>query len=57
MVGSKVKKMGGRLIPSHWEMIPHNKPGQKTVMEYLEIKFNVKHKASFFSQKNMKKVR
>jgi len=57
MVGSNVKKMGGRLIPSYWEMIPHNKPGQKTVMEYLEIEFNVKHKASFFSQQNMKKVR
>ncbi len=57
MVGSKVKKMGGRTIPTHWEMIPVNKPGQKTVMEYLEIKFNVKHKTSFFSQQNMKKVR
>ncbi len=57
MVGSNVKTMGGRLIPSYWEMIPHNKPGQKTVMEYLEIEFNVKHKTSFFSQQNMKKVR
>ncbi len=57
MAGSKVKKMGGRLIPTHWEMIPVNKPGQKTVMEYLEIKFNVKHKTSFFSRQNMKKVR
>ena len=57
MVGSKVKKMGGRLIPTHWEMIPVKKPGQKTVMEYLEIKFNVKHKTSFFSQRNMKKIR
>lgn len=57
MVGSKVKKMGGRTIPTHWEMIPHDKPGQKTVMEYLDIKFNVRHKKAFFSQQNMKRVR
>ena len=56
MVGSKVKVMGGRLIPTYWEMIPVNKPGQKTVMEYLDVEFNVKHKTSFFSQQNMKKV-
>ncbi len=57
MIGSKVKKMGGRMIPSYWEMIPVNKPGQKTVFEYLDIKFNVKHKPSFFSQQNMKRIR
>ena len=57
MLGSKVKKMGGRTIPTYWEMIPVNKPGQKTVLEYLDIKFNVKHKTSFFSQQNMKRVR
>jgi len=57
MVGSKVKVLGGRLIPTYWEMIPVNKPGQKTVMEYLDIRFNMKLKTSFFSQQNMKKVR
>ncbi len=57
MLGSKVKKMDGRTIPTYWEMIPVNKPGQKTVLEYLDIKFNVKHKPSFFSQQNMKRVR
>ncbi|MBC8182205.1 outer membrane lipoprotein-sorting protein [candidate division KSB1 bacterium] len=57
MIGSDVKKMGGRTIPAHWEMIPHDKPGQKTVMDYLSIQFNVKIKSSFFSQQNMKRVR
>ena len=57
MIGSKVQKMGGRTIPIHWEMIPQNKPGQKTVMEYLDIKFNIKINESFFSQQNMKRVR
>lgn len=57
MTGSKVRKMGGRTIPTHWEMIPHNKPGQKTVFEYQSIQFNAKIKRSFFSQQNMKRVR
>jgi outer membrane lipoprotein-sorting protein len=57
MVGSDVKKMGGRTIPAHWEMIPYDEPGQKTVMEYLDIKFNVDIDESFFSQQNMRRVR
>ncbi len=57
MVGSKVEKMGGRTVPVHWEMIPHDQPGQKTVMEYLSIEFNIKTDESFFSLQNMKRVR
>jgi len=57
MTGSQVKKMGGRVIPTLWEMQPVDKPGQKTVMEYLNIKFNIPIKESFFSQQNMKHVR
>jgi outer membrane lipoprotein-sorting protein len=57
MIGSKVQEMGGRTIPVHWEMIPHDEPGQKTVMEYLEIEFNIEIDESFFSQQNMRRVR
>jgi len=57
MIGSKVQEMGGRTIPVHWEMIPHDEPGQKTVMEYLSIEFNTEIKDSFFSQQNMRRVR
>jgi len=57
MIGSKIKKMGGRTIPTHWEMIPVDKPGQKTVMEYISIEFNIDINESFFSQQNMKRVR
>jgi len=55
--GSNEKKMGGRNILTHWEMIPEDKPGNKTVMEYSEIKFNYNVDASFFSEQNMKRVR
>jgi len=57
MIGNKIQKMGGRTIPTHWEMIPHDKPEQKTIMDYKNIEFNIKTKASFYSQKNMKRVR
>ena len=57
MIGSDVKEMGGRAIPVHWEMIPYDKPGQKTVMDYNNIEFNIKIQESFFSQQNMKRVR
>jgi len=57
MIGSEVKEMGGRTIPAHWEMIPLDEPGQKTVMDYVEIKFNIDIDESFFSQQNMKRIR
>jgi outer membrane lipoprotein-sorting protein len=57
MIGNQVKEMGGRTIPAHWEMIPLDEPGQKTVMDYLEIEFNIDINESFFSQQNMKRVR
>lgn len=57
MAGSKVRTMGGRTIPSHLEMIPLNKPGEKTVLDYQSIQFNIKINASFFSEQNMKRVR
>jgi len=57
MKGSKIKKLGGRIIPTYWEMIPEDEPGQKTVMEYNAIEFDKKIKQNFFSQQNMKRVR
>jgi outer membrane lipoprotein-sorting protein len=56
-VGSDLKLMGGRKIFTHWEMIPLDKPGNKTIMDYNKIQFNIKIDESFFSEQNMKKVR
>ncbi len=56
-IGSDIKKMGGRLIPTHWEMLPEDRPGEKTTFTYFEIKFNIDIDESFFSEKNMKRVR
>ena len=57
MSGSNIKKMGGRTIPAHWEMVPNDEPGQKTVMDYINIKFNINIDESYFSQQNMRRVR
>lgn len=57
MSGSNIKKMGGRTIPAHWEMVPHDEPGQKTVMDYINIKFNINIDESYFSQQNMRRLR
>ena len=57
MTGSKVKEMGGRTIPSYWEMIPVDKPGEKTVLEYKTMEFNLDISPSFFSEQKMKRVR
>jgi outer membrane lipoprotein-sorting protein len=56
-LGSEIKAMDGRLIPTHIELIPAEEEGQKTVLDIKEIEFNAPIKESFFSQQNMKRVR
>ena len=56
-IGSDLKKMDGRNIFTHWEMIPEDKPGDKTIMDYNKIQFNIKSDESFYSEQNMKRVR
>ena len=57
MILSDLKKMDGRLIPTHMEMIPADEPENKTVIDYLDIEFDLNLKEAFFSQQNMKRVR
>ncbi|MEX2604407.1 MAG: outer membrane lipoprotein-sorting protein [Gracilimonas sp.] len=56
MKGMNVKEFDGRLIPSKMEMIPQDKEGHKTVMEYKSMKFNEGIPESFFSVQNMRRV-
>ncbi len=55
--GYDIKQMGDRIIPTRFEMIPANEEGKKTVMEILEVNYNIPIDDSFFSKQNMKKVR
>jgi len=54
---SEIKTMDGRLIPTRFELIPADKPGNKTIVVMDEVKFNISLTESFFSQQNMQKVR
>ncbi|MCD6596819.1 MAG: outer membrane lipoprotein-sorting protein, partial [Bacteroidales bacterium] len=54
---SKIKDLGDRVIPTYFEIIPVEKEGHKTTMEFNEMKFNVDLKESFFSIQNMKRIR
>ena len=56
-LGSDIKAMDGRLIPTRIELIPAEEEDQKTIVEIKEIQFNEPIKDSFFSQQNMKRVR
>ena len=58
---SEIRKMGGRTLPTLWEMVPLNKTdkaekkGKKTVMKLMEIEFDLPLKDSVFSLRNLKK--
>ncbi len=56
-LGSDIKTMDGRLIPTRLELIPEEEEGRKTIVEIMEIEFNTPMQDSFFSQQNMKRVR
>jgi outer membrane lipoprotein-sorting protein len=55
--GMELKTMDGRFIPTVIELVPAEEPGRKTVLQILEIEFNIRLEESFFSQQNMKTVR
>ncbi len=57
MVMSDIRPIGGRVLPCRLEMIPHENPKQKTVIEYIELEFDLNLKEDFFSMQNMKRVR
>jgi hypothetical protein len=57
MTGSRIQPVGGRTLPTRWEMIPVGKADQRTVMEYGVWKFDLPLDESFFSLQNMKRVR
>ena len=52
-----IKKMGGRMIPTRFELIPAEKTGNKTVVTLESIEFNRPIPDQFFSQQNMKVVK
>lgn len=57
MNSTEIKQMGGQLIASRMEMIPVDKKGQKTIIQFNKIIFDEPMEDSFFTKQNMKKVK
>ncbi len=49
MTFSDYRVMGGRLVPAAMELIPEDKPAERTVVRYSELEFDINIDASFFS--------
>ncbi|MDR2473846.1 MAG: outer membrane lipoprotein-sorting protein [Tannerella sp.] len=52
-----IKQFGKRRLSSKMEVVPADKPNQKTVMEIIKYDFDTPIEESFFSQQNMKTVK
>ncbi|MFT5886990.1 MAG: outer membrane lipoprotein-sorting protein [Arcticibacterium sp.] len=57
MTAGAIKDLGGRMLASEMQIVPADEPGNKTVMIIDKIDFNAKISNSFFTVKNMKRVR
>lgn len=55
--GSEPQKMDDRTVLTHWEMVPVDEQGNKTILDYKKIDFNIDTNEAFYSEQNMKKVR
>jgi outer membrane lipoprotein-sorting protein len=54
MLFLEARDMGGRRIPTVWEMRSMTKPGHRTVLEILEAKFDIEIDPGIFTERNLK---
>jgi len=54
---SDIRQFGDRKLPARMEMVPADKPGNKTILQMEDMQFNIDIPDSFFSQQNMQKVK
>ena len=54
---SDIRTFEGRLLPTIIELVPAEAPGNKTILNIREMKFNINLQEIFFSQQNMKTIR
>jgi len=52
-----IRKLGDRVLPTRWTLVPHLKQGQKTVFDMLEVDFNVKIPDRIFTRQNLERSR
>lgn len=54
---SDIKEIGGRTLPTKWEMIPAGEDGKRTILVIEKADFTTPIQEDFFSQQNMKRLR
>lgn len=52
---SEIRSIGGRTIPSRWEIVPQTKPGQFTVITVKQAAYDVALDEEVFTQRNLQK--
>lgn len=57
MITGDVRDLGGRLLPARMEMIPADKPGQRTIITYRSITFDEPIATGFFTTQNITHAR
>jgi outer membrane lipoprotein-sorting protein len=57
IIFTNIREMGGRVFPSKMTLTPADKPGQRTILEYETLEFDIDINESFFTQQNMRRVR
>jgi hypothetical protein len=57
IISSEVKLMGGKLIPTVMEILPADKPHQKTKMIYTSILFDVEINDNIFTTQYVKRLK
>lgn len=57
MEAKKIGTLGGKTLPTIIEMQPVSEPGNKTILEYQELDFDVNIPREYFTTQYMKRVR
>lgn len=57
MTAGNLTNLGGRKLPARMEMVPADHPNQKTVITYQSIDFNPNLSPSFFTIRQMKRLK
>jgi outer membrane lipoprotein-sorting protein len=57
MFFSNIRRMGGRVMPTLWKLVPRLKEGQHTEMEIEEIEFNINISDRIFTKQNLERSR
>jgi outer membrane lipoprotein-sorting protein len=57
MTYKEIKEIGGRVLPTYWQMVPVKKKGRMTSLRIIEVEFDISLSDEIFSLRNLKRVR